>query len=178
MANEGPRVQTIAVIGGGIAGITAAVEVAETGYDVVLLEKGPALGGRVGRLNRYFPKLCHPTCGLEINYQRIAKNPRLKVMTMAEVETVSGRAGDYTVRVKRAPRHVNAKCTACSACAEVAESEVRNDFNYGLDKVKAAGLELFTWTVNSPDVASRLAKLGINGITTDRPAWLRRELSK
>jgi glycerophosphoryl diester phosphodiesterase len=47
-----------------------------------------------------------------------------------------------------------------------------------LDKIKAAGLELFTWTVNSPDVARSLAKLGINGITTDRPAWLRRELSK
>ena len=47
-----------------------------------------------------------------------------------------------------------------------------------IKKVQAAGLELFTWTVNSPDVASRLAKLGINGITTDRPAWLRRELSK
>ena len=140
MAAEGPRAQTIAVIGGGIAGITAAVEVAETGYDVVLLEKGPTLGGRVTRLNRYFPKLCHPTCGLEINYQRIRKNRRLKVITMAEVEAVSGGPGDFTIRIKKKPRHVNANCTACGDCAEAAESEVPNRFNYGLDRVKAAYL--------------------------------------
>lgn len=68
-----PESQTILVVGGGIAGISAALEAAETGHDVVLLERGPSLGGRVTRLNRYFPKLRHPTCGLEINYQRIRK---------------------------------------------------------------------------------------------------------
>ncbi|MEE9209900.1 MAG: FAD-dependent oxidoreductase [Kiloniellales bacterium] len=140
MANAGPHSQTIAVIGGGIAGITAAVEVAETGYEVVLLEKGPALGGRVTRLNRYFPKLCHPTCGLEINYQRIKKTPRLKIMTMAEVESVSGSRGDYKLAVKTRPRFVKANCTACGACAEAAETEVPDPFNYGMSKVKAAYL--------------------------------------
>ncbi len=140
MPNDGPRSQTIAVVGGGIAGVTAAVEAAETGYDVVLLERGPALGGRVTRLNRYFPKLCHPTCGLEINYQRIKKNPRLRVVTMAEVQRVSGARGDYTILARRRPRHVNANCTACGACAEAAETEVPNPFNYGLDTVKAAYL--------------------------------------
>ncbi len=94
MADSGLQSQTVVVVGGGIAGITAAVEVAETGYDVVLLEKGPALGGRVTRLNRYFPKLCHPTCGLEINYQRIRKSRRVTVMTMTEVERVSGERGN------------------------------------------------------------------------------------
>ena len=73
----GPASQTILVVGGGIAGISAALEAAETGHDVVLIEKGPSLGGRVTKLNRYFPKLCHPTCGLEINYQRIRKNPQV-----------------------------------------------------------------------------------------------------
>ncbi len=137
---EGVKSQTIVVIGGGIAGITAAVEAAETGYDVVLLEKGPALGGRVTRLNRYFPKLCHPTCGLEINYQRIKKNPHLKLLTMCEVTGVAGSRGDYKIKVKSIPRHVNAKCTACGACGEAAKTEVPNAFNYGLDKVKAAYL--------------------------------------
>ena len=140
MSNGGPHSQTIAVVGGGIAGITAAVEAAETGYDVVLLEKGPALGGRVTRLNRYFPKLCHPTCGLEINYQRIKKSRHLKVITMAEVRSVAGERGNYTLTVRTTPRHVNANCTACGACAEAAESEVLNRFNYGLDRVKAAYL--------------------------------------
>jgi quinone-modifying oxidoreductase subunit QmoA len=140
MANGGPHSQTIAVVGGGIAGITAAVEAAETGYEVVLLEKGPALGGRVTRLNRYFPKLCHPTCGLEINYQRIKKNRGLKVITMAEVEAVAGERGNYTLTVRTHPRHVNANCTACGACAEAAESQVADPFNYGLSTVKAAHL--------------------------------------
>jgi len=137
---DGAKSQTIVVIGGGIAGITAAVEAAETGYDVVLLEKGATLGGRVTRLNRYFPKLCHPTCGLEINYQRIKKNPRIKLMAMSEVINVTGERGDYKVEIKSHPRHVNAKCTACGACAEAATSEVNNEFNYGLDKVKSAYL--------------------------------------
>jgi quinone-modifying oxidoreductase subunit QmoA len=140
MTEGAPHSQTIAVVGAGIAGVTAAVEVAETGYDVVLLEKGPSLGGRVTRLNRYFPKLCHPTCGLEINYQRIKKNPRLKLITMAEVARVSGARGNYTLTVKSRPRHVNANCTACGACAKAAETEVPDPFNYGLSKVKAAYL--------------------------------------
>ncbi len=132
--------QTILVVGGGIAGITAAVEAAETGYEVVLLEKEPSLGGRVTKLNRYFPKLCHPTCGLEINYQRIKKNPRINVMTMCKVAGVSGEKGNFTVSVQRAPRFVNANCTACGACAEATTTEVVNAFNYGLDTLKGAYL--------------------------------------
>jgi quinone-modifying oxidoreductase subunit QmoA len=140
MANEGPKSQTILVVGGGISGVTAAVEAAEVGYDVVLLERGPVIGGRVAQLNRYFPKLCHPTCGLEINFQRIRKNRRLKFFTMASVVGVEGRTGDYKVTVKTTPRHVNANCTACGACAEATELEVPDPFNFGLSKVKAAYL--------------------------------------
>ncbi len=89
MANEGPMSQTIVVVGGGISGITAAVEAAEIGCDVVLVERGPAIGGRVAQLHRYFPKLCPPTCGLEINFQRVKKNPRIKLLTMATARWVS-----------------------------------------------------------------------------------------
>jgi len=140
MLNEGPQSQTILVVGGGIAGITAAVEAAETGYDVVLLEQDASLGGRVTKFNRYFPKLCHPTCGLEINYQRIRKNSQIKVMTMSTVDGVSGVRGNFKVTVKTAPRYVSAKCTACGDCASVSETEVPNPFNYGLDKIKGAYL--------------------------------------
>ena len=138
--NQGPASQTILVVGGGIAGITAAVEAAETGYDVILLEQGPALGGRVAGFNRYFPKLCHPACGLEINYQRIRKNPRIKLITMARVESLVGQAGNYTVSVKTTPRYVNEKCTACGDCARVTELKVANAFNHGMDQVGAAYL--------------------------------------
>ncbi|RKZ36231.1 MAG: heterodisulfide reductase subunit A, partial [Gammaproteobacteria bacterium] len=58
--------QTILVVGGGISGMSAALEAAECGKDVVLVEKNPSVGGRVAQLYRYFPKLCHPTCGLQI----------------------------------------------------------------------------------------------------------------
>jgi quinone-modifying oxidoreductase subunit QmoA len=127
----------ILVIGGGISGITAAVEAAEVGYKVILIEKNPYLGGRVSRANQYFPKLCSPYCGLEINFKRIKANPRIKVYTLAEVENISGKEGDYNVTVKLNPRLVNDSCTACNKCAEVCPVERPNDFNYGLDKNKA-----------------------------------------
>jgi quinone-modifying oxidoreductase subunit QmoA len=140
MAKQGPASQTILVVGGGIAGITAAVEVAEAGHDVVLLERGPALGGRVAQLHRYFPKLCPPSCGLEINYQRIRRNPRIRLFTMATVAAVSGQPGNFAVTVKTIPRYVNAKCTACGDCARATELEVADPFNFGLARLKAAYL--------------------------------------
>ena len=140
MSNGGPSSQTILVVGGGISGVSAAIEAAEAGYEVILLESTATLGGRVAQLNRYFPKLCHPTCGLEINYQRIKKARNMRVMTMATVAGIEGGRGNYKVTVKTSPRYVNSKCTACGDCAKAAESEVANSFNYGMDKVKAAYL--------------------------------------
>jgi len=128
---------SILVIGGGISGITAAVEAAEVGYDVCLIESIPFLGGRVIRSNQYFPKLCPPTCGLEINFKRIQANPRLKVFTLAEVEDISGKEGDYKVTVKLTPRMVNSNCTACNECVDVCPVERPNDLNFGIDQTKA-----------------------------------------
>lgn len=132
--------QTILVVGAGISGITAALEAAEAGKDVLLIEKRPFVGGRVTQLYKYFPKLCFPTCGLEINQRRIKGNPRLDVLTMAEVAEVSGKEGDYSVRIKVAPRYVNEKCTACGACADVVTSEFDDEFNYEMSKRKGAYL--------------------------------------
>ncbi|NTW83340.1 MAG: CoB--CoM heterodisulfide reductase iron-sulfur subunit A family protein [Chlorobiaceae bacterium] len=133
-------VQTILIVGGGISGITTAVEAAEVGYSTVLVEKNPYLGGRVAQLNKYFPKLCPPYCGLEMNFRRIKLNPKITVHTMTEVEQVSGQEGNYTVRLKINPRYVNEKCTSCNACAEACPAERKNDFNFGMDKTKAAYL--------------------------------------
>ena len=69
--------QSILVIGGGISGLTTALESAETGSEVFLVEKNPYLGGRVAQLNKYFPKLCPPVCGLELNFRRIKENPKM-----------------------------------------------------------------------------------------------------
>lgn len=114
---------TTIVIGGGIAGITAAVELADTGKKVVLLEKEPYLGGKVSKLNNYFPKLCPPSCGLEINYQRIRSNPRISYYTGAEVFDIKGNEGDFTLKVKLAPALINNQCTSCGLCAEVCPQE-------------------------------------------------------
>ncbi len=132
--------QTILVVGGGISGMTAALEAAECGKDVVLVEKNPVLGGRVSQLYRYFPKMCHPVCGLEINQRRTKMNPRIRVLTMAEVTGISGQKGDYTATVKISPRYVNENCTACGECAKAAETDIDDAFNYNLGKVKAAFL--------------------------------------
>src|SRR5712691_7252499 len=136
------RERGILVVGGGMAGISAAIEAAEAGSDVYVVEKEPSLGGRVAQLHQYFPKLCPPYCGLEINFRRIRADHRhFKVFTLASVERVSGSVGDYEVTIRLDPRYVIAdRCIACNRCAEVCPAERPNAFNYGLDTTKAAYL--------------------------------------
>lgn len=130
----------ILVIGGGMSGLTAAIEAAEAGAQVILTEKAPYLGGRVAQLYQYFPKLCPPVCGLEINFRRIRENPNISFYTMAELTQVRGSAGNFEVTVELKPRCVNDRCVACDACAQACPAWRVNEFNYGLDKTKAAYL--------------------------------------
>ncbi|MGP8242967.1 MAG: NAD(P)-binding protein [Bryobacteraceae bacterium] len=130
----------VMVIGGGIAGLTAAVELADLGCEVILVEKSVSLGGRVARLHQYFPKLCPPTCGLELHYRRIRENPAITVLTLAQAEEVTGSAGDYQVRVAIRPRCVTASCTVCGACERVCPAIRADDFDYGLSTTRAAYL--------------------------------------
>jgi len=132
--------QTILVVGGGISGMTAALEAAECGKQVILVESSATLGGRTAQLYRYFPKLCHPTCGLEINLRRIRANRNVRVHTLAEVTAIEGSAGDYTVNLRIAPRYVNSACTACGECAKAVEATIPNPWNYGMDRMPAAYL--------------------------------------
>lgn len=132
--------QTILVVGGGISGMTAALEAAECGREVVLVERGASLGGRTASLYRYFPKMCHPTCGLEINLRRLKGNPNVRVMTMTEVVGIQGSRGAYTVTLKIRPRFVNENCTACGDCEKSVEAKIPNPYNYGLSTIGAAYL--------------------------------------
>jgi quinone-modifying oxidoreductase subunit QmoA len=133
-----PASESIMVVGGGISGLTTAIEAAEVGYEVFLVEKNPYLGGRVAQLNQYFPKLCPPTCGLEINFRRIKDNPKIKIFTLAEVENVTGTPGDYDVSIKLAPRYVNENCTCCGDCGAVCETEIESEFDFGMKQIKGA----------------------------------------
>ncbi len=135
-----PASGSILVVGGGISGLTTAIEAAEVGYEVFLVEKNPYLGGRVAQLNQYFPKLCPPTCGLEINFRRIKDNPRIKILTLAEVESVAGGPGNYDVAIKVNPRFVNENCTGCGDCAAACPAEIASEYDFGMQNIKGAYL--------------------------------------
>lgn len=130
----------VLVVGGGISGITAALEAAEVGNDVFLVEKNAYFGGRVAQLNQYFPKLCPPTCGLEINFKRIKDNRKVRTYTLTTVKSISGGPGNYEVQLETAPRFINSNCTACGDCGQACTDEIDDAFNFGMRKIKAAYL--------------------------------------
>ena len=140
MTDEQGTAGAILVVGGGISGLTAALEAAEVGNDVFLIDKNAYFGGRVAQLNQYFPKLCPPSCGLEINFRRIKDNRKIRTYTMTTVKSISGSPGNYEVTLEIAPRYVNSNCTACGECAAACPDEIDNAFNFGMDKITAAYL--------------------------------------
>lgn len=128
------------VIGGGISGITTAVELAEVGREVILIEKESYLGGNVVKMNNYFPKLCPPACGLEINFRRIKQNRRITILTSTIPIEITGTDGDFQVKTITAPRYVRNTCTACGKCAEICPEEKPDAFNYGFTRQKIISL--------------------------------------
>ena len=146
--------KNVLVVGGGISGITTAVEVAEVGHNVTLIEQLPYLGGKAAQVNQYFPKLCPPYCGLEINFKRIKQNPRINLYTSSTVESISGSKGNFTVKIKKSPEYINENCTACGECSSVCPEERPNLFNYDLDKTKAVYMPhemAFPWKYSIDD---------------------------
>ncbi|MFC2084039.1 FAD-dependent oxidoreductase [Bacteroidota bacterium] len=135
--NENLTSFDLLVVGAGIAGITTAVEAAETGLRVILVEKKPYIGGKVTQFSQYFPKLCPPSCGLEINIRRLRSNPNIKLLTMAEVKDITGVLGNYTANIRINPRYVNNQCTVCGDCVKVCPETRKNDFNYFLDETRS-----------------------------------------
>ncbi len=117
------------VVGAGIAGVTAALEAAEAGREVVLVEREASVGGRVMRVRQYFPKLCPPSCGMEINTRRLERNPRIRVLTQTTVARATATAEVWSVTLAQAPAFVNERCTACGACGDVCPARVPDPFN-------------------------------------------------
>jgi len=125
------------VVGAGIAGVTAALEAAEAGQEVVLVEREPSVGGRVLRNHQYFPKLCPPACGMEINTRRLSKNTLVRVLTRSQVTAARRSEGGWRVTVRRSAEHVTSACTACGECSKACPATVADPFNLGLGKVPA-----------------------------------------
>ena len=142
MSQAKPEFDSVLVVGGGISGMTVAIEAAEVGREVYLVEKLPFLGGRVARMNQYFPKNCPPSCGLEINFQRIKKNPKIHVIADTVIQKVEGEAGSFKVTLRTAPQYINEKCTACGDCLEACSTEIPDDFNLGLSTTKVVQMPL------------------------------------
>ena len=132
----------VLIIGGGHSGVSAALEITEAvDKKVYIVEKKSYIGGRVLQMYKYFPKLCPPFCGFEINTKRIKSsaegNINFLVSSSVEEITKAKEGLGYKVKIKQKPQYINDNCTVCGECAKVCPEERPNDFNYGMDNTKA-----------------------------------------
>lgn len=133
--------RSVLVIGGGIAGITAAIEVADKGYEVTLLDKSPSIGGHMAQLSKTFPTLDCSACTLAPKMVYVDQHPNVKIISMAEVMAVTGSPGNYDVLVKQHPRYVNEeRCSSCGECAKVCPVRIPSKFEEGLIQERAISL--------------------------------------
>lgn len=127
------------VVGGGIAGVQAALDLADTGYYVYLVEKSEAIGGVMSALDKTFPTNDCSMCILSPKLVECGRHPNIKILTMADVKGVDGEAGNFQVKLLQKARYIDmGKCIACGTCAEKCPRKVADDYNYGLSKRKAA----------------------------------------
>jgi heterodisulfide reductase subunit A len=123
------------VIGGGIAGIQVALDIANSGYEVVLLEREPSIGGNMARMDKVFPTLDCSACILTPKMVEVASHPLIKLYTYSEVDDVSGFVGNFKVKIRKKARLIDTeKCTGCGVCTLKCPIKVPSEFNLGLDK--------------------------------------------
>ncbi len=132
------------VIGGGIAGITAAVNLADNGISTYLVEKESSIGGNMAKIGKVFSpdKLAEECamCSLSPLMNEVVANPKITLFTWTEVESLSGSAGNFTVRLRKKPRYVHDNCTGCGRCSRACPVMVENEFNCGSVDKKAISL--------------------------------------
>ena len=136
---ETPMTKRALVIGGGIAGITAALDIAEAGFPVDLVEKKPTVGGKMAMLDKTFPTLDCASCIVTPRMTEVGQNPNIRILSYSEVTGVTGYIGNFTVDIKRKARYVDeTKCTGCGECTEKCPmKKVPNDFNLNLNNKTA-----------------------------------------
>jgi heterodisulfide reductase subunit A len=134
VAGESPVVKRALVIGGGIAGIQTALDVADAGYEVDIVEKTPTIGGKMAMLDKTFPTLDCSACILTPKMVEAAAHEKISLFTYSEVEKVSGFVGNFTVDIRRKARGVNSNlCTGCGLCSEKCPSrKAKSEFDQGM----------------------------------------------
>jgi heterodisulfide reductase subunit A len=133
-----PVTRRALVIGGGISGIQAALDIANSGYEVVLVERNPSIGGHMIQLSETFPTLDCSQCILTPKMVEVYKHPKVKLMTYSEVQEISGYVGNFKVKILKKPTYVDPdKCTLCDECTKVCPVVMSNEFDLGLTGRKA-----------------------------------------
>ncbi|PXF59215.1 MAG: heterodisulfide reductase [Candidatus Methanogaster sp.] len=131
-------VGAVAVAGGGIAGIQSALDLADSGLKVYLIESSPSIGGVMAQLDKTFPTLDCSMCTLSPKLAEAARHPNIELMTYSEIKEISGAAGNFEVTVTRKATYVDPdKCTACELCLAKCPSKVLDEYNAGMSKRKA-----------------------------------------
>ncbi|MGB5986501.1 MAG: NAD(P)-binding protein, partial [Desulfobacterales bacterium] len=139
-ARRAPVTPEMVVVGGGIAGMQAALDIAESGHKVYLVERGTTIGGHMLQFDKTFPTLDCAACIGTPKMVAVAQNPNIELLTHSEVTDVSGFIGNYTVTVRKNPRYIKeGVCTGCGECATVCPVEIPNAWDAGLGNRKAIG---------------------------------------
>ncbi len=136
---ESPVTKRALVIGGGIAGIQTALDIAEAGFPVDIVEKKPTIGGKMAQLDKTFPTLDCAACILTPKMVDVAQNDKIRIFSYSEVEEIGGFVGNFTVKIKKKARYVKEDiCTGCGICTEKCpQKKVPNEFNMGMDNRRA-----------------------------------------
>ncbi len=128
----------VVVVGGGISGIQAALDLATTGYKVFLVDKAPTIGGKMSQLDKTFPTNDCSMCIESPKFIECDRHPNIEILTYTEVVNVEGTAGDFTVTLNKKPRYIiEDKCTGCTVCAEYCPVPIPDPFNQELSNNKA-----------------------------------------
>ena len=134
LSNNGKPVGSVLVVGGGIAGMQASLDLADSGFKVYLVEKEPAIGGRMAALDKTFPTNDCAMCTISPRLVSTANHHNIEVMTNSELLKLEGEAGHFRATLRHNPRYIDSvKCTACGDCASVCPIVLPDQFNGGLN---------------------------------------------